>query len=131
MKLLFQHPLYRFSLPDTAKPIILFDWTAKTSEMNYEDFKAACSNYAGFAWQYKAMHLLVDTTNFHLQLPNEFAAWRETELNPRYYQLGVLKFAYVTKPEFLHFMKDIPAEKDKFETKNFSSTSTAINWLID
>lgn len=130
MIILFQHSLYRFYLIDEKGPIIRFDWTEKTKEMSYEDFQEACNNFAGFAWQYQAKHLLVDTRNFYFQLPADFTKWREEQLNPRYYQLGVLKFAYVTKPEFLQFMKDIPAENGKFETRNFTSTAEAINWLI-
>lgn len=99
--------------------------------MRYEDFQTACHNFAGFAWQYQAKHLLVDTRNFRFSLPDDFAAWREQQLNPRYYQLGVLKFAYVTSRELLHYMKDIPAENGKFETRNFSSIKDSINWLTE
>ncbi|TAE83710.1 MAG: hypothetical protein EAY81_08295 [Bacteroidetes bacterium] len=126
---LFQNSLYRFSLLNEKQQVLFFDWTAKTKEMSYEDFQAACHNFAGFAWQYQSTHLLVDTCNFHLQLPAEFPVWREEQLNPRYYKLGVLKFAYITKPEFIGWMKDIPAENGKFETKNFTSVADAVNWL--
>lgn len=129
MTILFQNSLYSFHLLQEKKPIILFEWTDKTKKMNYEDFQGACNNYAGFAWQYQAKHLLVDTCNFHFQLPSDFAIWREEQLNPRYYQLGVLKFAYITKPDFLQSMKGIRSENGKFETKNFVSTNEALNWL--
>lgn len=129
MKILFQNSLYSFHLLDEKTPTIRFDWTDKTKEMTYEDFQSACNNYAGFAWQYQAKHLLVDTRNFHFQLPKDFTIWREEQLNPRYYQLGLLKFAYITKPEFLQFMKYIPAENGKFETRNFTSTEIALCWL--
>ncbi len=126
---LFQNSLCSFHLLAENPSIIRFDWTDNTQEMSYEDFKTACNNYAGFAWQYQAKHLLVDTRHFHFQLPPDFVTWREEQLNPRYYQLGVLKFAYVTKPEFIQLMKDIPAENGKFETRNFTSTAAAIDWL--
>lgn len=129
MKTLFEHSLYSFHLLDEANPIIQFDWTAKSKEMEYEDFKTACTAYAGFAWEHQAKYLLVDTRSFQFQLPSEFETWREQELNPRYYRLGVLKFAYVTKPEYLPFMKDIPAQPGKFETKNFTSIPEALLWL--
>jgi len=129
MKELFKNSLYSFHLLDEDVFIIRFDWTDKSKEMTYEEFQAACSNYAGFAWQYQAKHLLVNTCNFHVKLPDEFPLWREEQLNPRYYSLGVEKFAYVTKPELIHYMNDIPAESGKFETRNFTSTDEAINWL--
>lgn len=129
MKLLFKNQLYSFHLLDEEKAILFFDWTDKTTAMSYEDFQAACHNYAGFAWQYQSKHLLVDTTRFHFQLPPNFTTWRAEQLNPRYYQLGVLKFAYITKPELLQFMKDIPAENGTFETRNFITRKEAVNWL--
>lgn len=129
MKILFENPLYSFHLLNEKQPILLFNWTEKTKEMNYDDFKTACNNYAGFAWQYQAKHLLVNTCNFNFQLPEDFMLWREEQLNPRYYSLGVLKFAYITKPEFIQYMKDIPAENGKFETRNFINYQNAVNWL--
>lgn len=129
MKNLFKNSLYSFHLLDEKPPTLFFDWTDMTKEMNYEDFQAACNNFAGFAWQYQSKHLVVDTCNFQFQLPADFAIWREVQLNPRYYSLGVLKFAYITKPEFIQYMKDIPAEDGKFETRNFISYQNAIDWL--
>lgn len=129
MTSLFKNSLYSFSLLNEKQPVLFFEWTDKTAEMSYEDFQASCHNYAGFAWQYQAKHLLVDTCNFNFQLPVSFINWREEELNPRYYSLGVKKFAYITEPAYLAFMKDIPAMEGKFETRNFSSKQEAINWL--
>lgn len=129
MKKLVQHSLYSFSLIEAEKAILFFDWTTQTSEMKYEDFQAACNNFAGFAWQYKTLHLLVDTRNFNFQLPPDFLEWREQQLNPRYYSLGVRKFAYITLPENSAYMKDIPAEGEKFETRNFVSEQEALTWL--
>jgi hypothetical protein len=131
VKPLFINSLYSFHLIDEKPRVLLFEWTDKTKKMDYEDFQSACNNYAGFAWQYQVKHLLVDTCKFHFQLPEDFGIWREEQLNPRYYELGVLKFAYITKPEFIHYMKDIPAENGKFETRNFTSAKEALNWLND
>lgn len=129
MNMIFENSLYSFQLLEEEKPTLLFSWTDKTIEMTFETFQTACHNFAGFAWQYQAKHLLVDTQNFNFQLPEEFSTWRETELNPRYYQLGVKKFAHLTKPAFLAFMKDIPAEKGRFETRNFDDFTKAITWI--
>lgn len=129
MKILFKNSLYSFELLNEIQPILFFDWTDKTKDMTYEDFQESCNNYAGFAWQYQAKNLLVDTCNFHFKLPDDFPVWREHELNPRYYSLGVKKFAYIIKPEFIQYMKDIPTENGKFETRNFTSKQAAINWL--
>jgi hypothetical protein len=126
---LFSNSLYSFHLLDVAQPVILFDWTDKNAEMSYEDFQSACHNYAGFAWQYQCRHLLVDTRAFVYQLPPQFGEWREKELNPRYYQLGVLKFAYITRPELISIMKDLPGEDGRFETRHFISQREALRWL--
>jgi hypothetical protein len=129
MKLLFKNSLYSFHLLDEQKPVLFFDWTNFTKDMSYADFQEACHNYAGFAWQYQVKHLLVDTRIFHFQLPENFIAWREEELNPRYYSLAVKKFAYITTVDMLPYMKNIAAVDGKFETKNFISFEDAMQWL--
>jgi hypothetical protein len=129
MTILFENALYRFLLLHEKVPVIRFDWTEKTRDMDYEDFQESCHNYAGFAWQYQAKHLLVDTSHFYFQLPTEFLHWREEQLNPRYDQLGVRKFAYIARPEIIGLMKDIPGDEHRFETRNFISGETALQWL--
>jgi hypothetical protein len=74
-------------------------------------------------------HLLVDTTNFSVPLPEEFTEWREKELNPRYHALGVAKFAYLIRPEYLQVMKDVPATPGRFETRHFIGQDQSLNWL--
>jgi hypothetical protein len=130
MKTLFQNSLLKFSILEEKRLVLLFEWTDRTREMVYEDFQTACHTYAGFAWQYQVQHLLVDTRHFHFRLPEAFAQWREDQLNPRYYDLGVKKFAYLTLPESLPYMKDIPATDGKFETRNFAAAEEARQWLI-
>jgi hypothetical protein len=127
--LLFSTSLYSFELIENQK-ILLFNWTDKTLEMNYEDFQSACSNYAGFAIEYQIQRLLVDTRNFAYKLPPEYVAWREQKLNPRYYQLGVKKFAYLVPKEVIEFTVNIPAENGKFATQYFADESKAIAWLL-
>ncbi|MCU0419261.1 MAG: STAS/SEC14 domain-containing protein [Cyclobacteriaceae bacterium] len=129
MKTLFQNSLLTFSLLTEKQPVLLFEWTDQTKQMDYTNFQLACNAYAGFAWQYQAKHLLVDTRHFHFHLPKEFEAWRETQLNPRYESLGVKKFAYVTPPEWLSLMKDIPGQTGKFATRHFTSAPDAMQWL--
>ncbi len=131
MKTLFQNSLLKFSLLSEEQAILLFEWTDKTREMSYEDFQIACNTYAGFAWQYQVRHLLVDTRQFYFSLPAAFEQWREEQLNPRYHHLGVKKFAYLTQPEFLPHMKDIPAADGTFETRNFASAEEAMKWLTE
>lgn len=126
---LFWNSLYSFHLVDGKHPILFFDWTVKTSGMNYENFQAACNNFAGFAWEYKSKHLLIDTCRFEFQLPIEFTVWREEKLNPRYYKLGVQKFVCITTHQLLTYTKDIRSENGKFETLNFTTFQEAINWL--
>ncbi len=129
MDKLFENSLYSFSIIRNERNILFFDWTHQTSEMNYEDFQEACNNFAGFAWQYGTLYLLVDTRKFSFRLPADFEQWREQELNPRYYSLGIRKFAYITTPEHITDRKDSPAQDGKFETRNFVTEQDALTWL--
>lgn len=126
---LYTHPYYSFRLLPGIPTILHFGWEEAHSSMRYEDFQEACHNYAGFAWEHRARHLLVDVRNFQLNLPAGFEAWREEALNPRYDRLGVRRFAYLALPEHLPFMPDVPGNAVRFETRAFADEAAAQAWL--
>lgn len=127
---IFQHSLYWFELlTQNQNNILVFHWTDKTPEMNYEDFQEACSNYAGFVIEHRALKLLVDVRNFRYALPNDYNDWREAHLNPRYHRLGVQKFAYIVSPDAMQDIVNTPSENGTFTTFYFDNVSDALAWL--
>jgi hypothetical protein len=142
---LYQNSLYSFELhhvePQTSsespkndpnrRALLSFDWTEKTALMEYEDFQDACQNYAGFAIEHNALHLLVDTRNFKYRLPETYIAWRDEHLNPRYHRLGVKKFAYIVSPEAVQAMPNrlILGDNGTFSTQYFDNRHEALAWL--
>lgn len=125
--IVFKNSLYSFALIEKYN-ILRFDWTEKTATMTYEDFQEACQNYAGFVIENKSLKLLVDTRNFKTQLPDAYLEWREKELNPRYYKVGVEKFAYLIPTESMKFVDIFPIE-GVFQTCYFDDKTEAIAWL--
>ncbi len=126
---LYSHSLYQFTLLDNN--ILKNEWTEKTATMTLEDFQEAVQNHAGFAIEYRSLNLLVDTRNFKYTLPAENNAWTAKELNPRYYKLGVKKFAMIMPAEYLQYVKDTPAQDGKFASRYFADYNEALAWLSE
>lgn len=126
---LYTNSLYQLTLLDNN--ILQNEWTEKTATMSYEDFQEAVQNHAGFVIEYGSVNLMVDTRNFKFSLPEENATWAEKENYPRYYKAGVKKFAFVMPAEYLPYVKDIPAEDGKFETRYFADYDEALAWLSE
>lgn len=123
---LYTSKYYEIELHDT---IMINRWLASTAQMDFQDFKDALMNLAGYNIEYKATHTLVDTNNFRFQLPPENIAWRDKEYHPRVVKAGESKIALVMPKEYLKFVKD---ELDILvPTQYFSEESEAIAWLKD
>jgi hypothetical protein len=58
-------------------------WLESTAHMDFQDFKDALMNLAGYNIEYKATRTLVDTTNFKFELPPENIEFRNKEYHPR------------------------------------------------
>lgn len=127
---IFSNSVYTLSLTEENK-IITFQWEDANKDMSYEDFQEACSNYLGWAFEHQAKLFLIDVRNFQFQLPPTFPTWQTEEHYPRYFKLGVQKVAYVMPEQALAHAKEIPAEKGKFELKNFGNREEAVEWLMD
>jgi L-asparaginase/Glu-tRNA(Gln) amidotransferase subunit D len=126
---LYSHSLYQFTLLDNN--ILKNVWTEKTQTMTLEDFQEATQNHAGFVIEHSSLNLLVDTRNFKYRVPEENTAWTEKELNPRYHNIGVKKFAFIMPVEYLAYVKDTPSQDGKFATRYFADENEALTWLSE
>ncbi len=126
--IIFEHPYYTFHIEEQTN-VLRFNWEEAHSDMSYEDFKEACSNYAGYAIEHQSLYLLVDTRDFSFEVPASFLEWREKNHHPRFYKLGVKKMAYLMPVQVLAHMQDIPSEAGKFATRYFSTEAAALAWL--
>lgn len=125
---IFKNSLYNIDFLEKTKTI-QFNWEDSNRNMSYEDFKEACSNFIGYGFEYQAKTILIDVRNFQFQLPPEFPAWQKDEHYPRYYKLGIQKVAYVMPKQYLANAKEIEKEVGKFELRNFSDFSAAIQFF--
>ncbi|HAS43388.1 MAG TPA: hypothetical protein DCS93_23110 [Microscillaceae bacterium] len=124
----YQHSLYNLALEQNQK-ILSFRWADDQSTLNYEQFQEACTNYAGYAFEYASRYLLIDTHNFTYQLPEEYRTWLEQKHYPRFYKLGVQKIAYLMAEEAMTYVRNEPAENGKFATHYFTNEKEALEWL--
>jgi len=126
--LVHSHTYYQL-LWEEKTGILSFHWREDHSAMTYAEFQEACSVYAGYAFEYQARKLFVDTRNFQLSLPPEFAEWREKSHNPRFYKLGVEKMVYVVPAEYTAQAHQIPAQDGRFALRNVGTVEEAFAWL--
>jgi len=124
---IYQHPHYQLMLNEEAK-IMEFAWKPAHAEMNYDDFKAACSNYIGFAFEYQIKKLLIDTSSFKFSLPKTFEKWRDNFHLPRFHKLGVTKVAYIAHLDWIEQTQNVN-NPNGFSTYYFSNKNQAIDWL--
>jgi hypothetical protein len=95
--------------------------------MNYQDFKDALMNFAGYVIEHKIVNLLVFTENFKFKQPEETDEWRKKEYNPRIKKVGDVKQALVMPEEFLQYVED---EIDSVvPVRYFPNESEARAWL--
>ncbi|MEL6256198.1 MAG: STAS/SEC14 domain-containing protein, partial [Bacteroidota bacterium] len=91
--------------------------------------KEACCNYAGYAFEYQAKRLLIDTSNFQFQMPADFEQWRDDHHYPRLWKLGVEKMAFLMPESVMAFVEDKAAEFGKFPVRYFVQEGEAMEWL--
>ncbi|HLQ25970.1 MAG TPA: STAS/SEC14 domain-containing protein [Acidiferrobacterales bacterium] len=126
---LFSHPFYTFTY-DPEKKVITFRWTSQTEKMEFYDYKEALHNFAGFAFDYETVGLLVDVREFKYRPTPDLGNWRDEVISPRYVRAGVKKFAYLAPKGALEKMKGAMHERKRgFEEDYFGSETEAMAWL--
>ncbi len=125
---IYESKYYEFELIDT---IMINRWHDNTDQMNYQDFKDALMNFAGFIIEHKSTRILIDATNFKFQLPAEADEFRYKEFNPRITKVGEVKQALIMPKEYLQYVKDELGSDVVVPTRYFSEESEATAWLVD
>lgn len=122
----YQHEYYHLNLTNGR---LEFLWEEAHKNMQYEDFLAACTNYADQAEAHNTKRLLINTQNFQFAVPPQYKKWQEEEHYPRFYQMGIQKVAYLMKPEWMAHVKDEDGQDGRFALKHFAKEEEAIAWL--
>ena len=125
---IYESKYYEFELNDT---VMINRWLDTSDQMNYQDFKDALMNLAGYMIEHKTTRLLIDTTKLKFQLPAEADEFRTKEFNPRITKVGEIKQALVMPKEFLQYVQDELGNEVAVPTRYFSETAEATVWLAD
>jgi SpoIIAA-like len=123
---IYKSTFYTFELSDKY---IIVRWKNNTDQMNYQDFKDALMNFAGYVIEHKMLKVLIFTENFKFRQPEEEPEWRKKEYAPRVLKVGAVKQALVMKEEFLQYAQDEIGSPTAVASRYFSNESEAIAWL--
>ena len=74
---------------------IELEWSAETSTMDEEQFRAGLERLAGFAEQHPGMNLLVNVRSFGYRPAPDNTVWRDANIIPRYNAGRVHKMAFL------------------------------------
>lgn len=108
---------------------IINRWKDTTETMTFQDFKDALMNLAGFAIEYRAPKILIDTSSFRFQLPPESEEFRTEVFYPRVTKVGATRQALIMPKEYMQYVKDELGDDVVVPTKYFVDESEAITWL--
>jgi hypothetical protein len=121
---IYESTFYSFEL---SEKYLIVRWKDNTDQMNYQDFKDALMNFAGYVIEHKILNLLIFAENFKFRQPEEEPEWRKKEYNQRIKKVGEVKQALVMPEEVLQYVED---EIDGVvPVRYFSNESEARAWL--
>lgn len=123
---LYESTYYTFSLEGNT---IINRWNDNTGKMNYQDFKDALMNLAGYIIEHKTEKILIDSNNFQFTLPDDNITWRNKNFYPRITINGTMKQALILPKEYLAYVEDEVAESDVVQTRYFATETEATDWL--
>ncbi len=123
---IYESTYYSFELEDKY---MIVRWKDNTDQMNYQDFKDALMNFAGYVIEHKALNILIFAENFKFIQPEEEPKWRNEEYAPRVIKVGKVRQALVMPKEFLQYVKDEVSDTDKIHSRYFSNERGARAWL--
>jgi hypothetical protein len=118
---------------DDGHQCIELRWSEATRSMSEEQFRAGLERLADFLAGERAPNVLVDVVNFAHESPEDFSAWRETRIIPRYNAAGVKKFAFLLPANNSHTVENgnqpVKEGSAQFPTAYFNSRENAIAWF--
>lgn len=123
---IYESTYYSFELNEKT---IVVRWKDNTDKMNYQDFKDALMNFAGYVIEHQSLKVLIFAENFKFRQPEEEAEWRKNVYNTRIKKVGEVKQALVMPKEFLPYVEDEIGSTALVQVRYFSDESEATAWL--
>lgn len=112
--------------------VIELRWFDATSEMSKDQFQNWLRIFADHVGRQRRSRVLVDGTNFKMNPAFMDAAWRDTNIIPRYNAAGVKRFAFQMPPGMPMIGKrPQPEGPGDFPTGYFGARQDALRWLSD
>ncbi len=115
----------RFMSVSENKGILALRWKKDTANLNDEDFKNEALKFIGVVKKIKSKWIMVNMREFYYNLNSELIAWRNKYILTVYNEIGVEKFAFISKKQIV--MQEDPS--NKFITRYFLTEQEAENWF--
>jgi len=108
-------------------------WHSGTTPMSESDFRGGLEQLAGLLERERVPNVLIDVTDFRHRPSDDFSAWRDANIIPRYNAAGVRKFAFLMPAESQHTVENgiQPAVEapGTFPTGYFASRERVYSWF--
>ena len=109
--------------------ILTLTWTARTANMEDEDFQNSNMALAVLSAEHKVANIIVDVREFGHGFGPDLGRWRNRNVLPIYARAGVRKMAFLHGSNY-----DGPTEggmpEESFATRHFASHKEATDWLL-
>jgi hypothetical protein len=118
---------------DPDHHVLELRWLDTTRMMSEAQFRAGLDRLATMLEERHTPNVIIDVVNFDHQSPDDFGAWREKNIIPRYNAAGVKKFAFVM-PASSTYCTEMGVEpavegSARFPTGYFRTPEHAIAWF--
>lgn len=80
---------------DPERDVLELEWLESSEDMTDDDFKRSLERFAGHAEDHRPTNVIVDVTRFLHRPSEEFGAWRDATIIPRYNAAGIARFAFL------------------------------------
>lgn len=118
---------------DDLRGLIEQRWSSATKSMSEQQFRDGISRLAQFLEREHVHNVLVDMAEIEHTPSDDFEAWRQSQIIPRYNAAGVKKFAFLLPPgaptTVENGTKPAVEGKANFPTGYFATREQALKWL--
>jgi len=134
--LVYKSDFQRIELDERTQTLCNY-WSAKTEDMEEEDYKAEITAWLDAFLKHPVAALYTDTTDFGYTIDPDLQDWNAKLLFPKIIEAGARRWAIVvsqslfSKISIEQTMEGAQSDPDAFATQYFGEDRKAHEWLAD
>lgn len=108
-------------------------WTAKTSDMNVDDFKSEMFNWVEVINKHKATKNIADTSDFLFSIVPTLQDWYNETITPKCFEAGLKKIAFIVPSDIFSqiSIEQIFDDQKEVVINYFSNIKDGKDWLLN